>query len=108
PRTTIPDLRILGDIPLYIEFYNETNEELTKGCVAICFAFKDKSPGLPGLFVRASRLNPYVSVIPISYFTCFGSFPLLRHLIAAGRTTPGFLHPAMNVFLDFVGVVNRQ
>ena len=37
PWTTIPDLRILGDIPLYIEFYNETNEELTKGCLAICF-----------------------------------------------------------------------
>jgi hypothetical protein len=62
-----------------IEFYNETNEELTKGCVPICFgcvSFKDKSPDLPGLFVRASRLNPYVSVIPI-YFTCSGSFPFL-------------------------------
>ncbi|KAN0067609.1 hypothetical protein V8E54_014174 [Elaphomyces granulatus] len=45
PWTTIPDLRILGDIPLYIEFYNETNEEPTKGCLAICFSFKDKSPG---------------------------------------------------------------
>jgi len=86
--TTIPDLRILGDIHLDIEFYNESNEELTKGCVAICFgciSFRDKSPGSPGLFVRASRLNPYVSVIPIaiSYLTCPGSFPLLRHLIAA-------------------------
>jgi hypothetical protein len=113
PWTTIPDLRILGDIPLYIEFYNETNEELTKGCVAICFgcvSFKDKSPSLPGLFVRASRLNPYVCLCyPHSYFTCPGSFPLLQHLISAGRTTPGFLHPAMmNAFLDFMGVVNPQ
>jgi len=58
--------------------------------LAICFgciSFKDKSPDLPALFVRASRLNPFVSFVPISHFTCPVSFPLLRHLIARENHT---------------------
>ncbi|KAN0069957.1 hypothetical protein V8E54_012263 [Elaphomyces granulatus] len=71
--TTIPDLQIISDIPLEIEFYNESDELLTKGAVAICFGcvcFKDRSPAIPMLAVRASRLNLYVfSTSPISYST---------------------------------------
>ena len=36
--TTIPDLRLLGDIPLDIEFYNESNEELLKGWLFVSIA----------------------------------------------------------------------
>ncbi|KAN0069257.1 hypothetical protein V8E54_012886 [Elaphomyces granulatus] len=69
PWSTVPDLKIISDIPLEIEFYNEAGEELTKESVAICFgtiSFQDRSPGLPRLSVKASRLNPYISNITVS------------------------------------------
>ncbi|KAN0072854.1 hypothetical protein V8E54_008968 [Elaphomyces granulatus] len=92
PWTTIPDLRIIGDIPIEIEFYNEASDEFLKGSVAICFGcicFRDRTPGIPGLFVKASKLNP-----------CPGE-PLLDAYINP-------LPAMMNAFLDFVGVVSRQ
>jgi len=42
--------------PLEIELYNEASDEFLKGS-AICF--RDRTPGIPGLFVKASKLNPY-------------------------------------------------
>ncbi|OXV09409.1 hypothetical protein Egran_02828 [Elaphomyces granulatus] len=92
PWSTVPDLKIISDIPLEIQFYNEAGEELTNGSVAICFgmiSFQDRSPGLPRLSVKASRVNP-----------CPGD-PLLETYIDA-------LPPMMNAFLDFVGVVNQR
>jgi hypothetical protein len=69
--TSIPDLQIISDIPLEIDFYNESDEILTKGSVAVCFGcvcFKDQSPAILKLSVRASRLSPYVfSTIPVPY-----------------------------------------
>ncbi|KAN0066770.1 hypothetical protein V8E54_015160 [Elaphomyces granulatus] len=65
PWSTVPDLKIISDIPLEIEFYNEAGEELTKGSVAICFgtiSFQDRSPSLPRLSVKASRLSSHAFV----------------------------------------------
>jgi len=76
----------------FLEFYNESDEVLTKDSVAVCFGcvcFKDQSPAIPKLSVRASKLSP-----------CPGN-PLLDSYVDT-------LHPMMNAFLDFVGVVNRQ
>ncbi|KAN0069961.1 hypothetical protein V8E54_012267 [Elaphomyces granulatus] len=90
--TSIPDLQIISDIPLEIDFYNESDEILTKGSVAVCFGcvcFKDQSPAILKLSVRASRLSP-----------CPGN-PLLDSYVDS-------LPPMMNAFVDFVGIVNRQ
>jgi hypothetical protein len=71
PCSTIPNLQVIGDISLEIEYYNESDEVLIKGSVAVCFGclcFKDQSPVIPMLSVRASKLSPYVfSTIPVPY-----------------------------------------
>lgn len=96
PFRTIPNLQVVGDIPLEIEFYNESDEVLSKGSVAVCFGcicFKDQSPAVPMLSVRASKLSPYVfSPIPVPYPAAYPDpTPSFRFLKLPGRPSARIL-----------------